>query len=362
MPDCQHQVPTAGCRPTYGSARPAFWAVLPAVVLGLGATIVAPRDQALAEEAGRLTLIEENDSVIFPSDRYYTQGFALIHLSGEVKDDSPWAAPFAGLSDWGLFGGGSQVSRRYEISFGQSIFTPEDTDLTNPDPDDRPYAGWLYGGIGLIQDTDRRQLDHLQLLLGVVGPHSLARKAQNDWHQFIGVADAEGWDHQLHNEPGIMLSYERKWRLMQPLGGGFAIDAIPELGASAGNVMTYAQAGTMLRFGRNLAVDYGPARIRPTLSGTSYFNGDYMEDPFGFYFYVGAQGRAVARNIFLDGNTFRDSREVEKEVLVGDISGGIALFWSNDVKLDAGFTYRTKEFEGQDENAKFANINLTIGF
>jgi len=307
-------------------------------------------------------LLEENDSVVFPTDRYYTQGFAFSYLGGDVAPASFWAEPFMTFSDWGLFGSGAEMSRRYEVTFGQSIFTPEDTDRTDPDPDDRPYAGWLYGGDSLIQDTDRRQLDHLQLLLRVVGPHSLARKAQNDWHQFIGVADAEGWDHQIHSEPGLMLSYERKWRLIQPLGGGFAVDAIPELGVTAGNVMTYAQAGTMLRVGRNLEADYGPTRIRPALSGTSYFNSDYMANPFGFYVYIGAQGRAVARNIFLDGNSFRDSRDVDKEVLVGDISGGVALFWSNDVKLDAGFTYRTKEFEGQDENAKFANISLTIGF
>lgn len=362
MPSVLPEVFPADCRRNAGCMCSKQRANVLSAILVFGATLIAPMDRALADEAGRLTLVEENDSVVFPTDRYYTQGFAIAYLGGDVQDGSPWAAPFAGLSDWGLFGNGSQISRRYEITFGQSIFTPEDTDLTNPDPDDRPYAGWLYGGIGLVQDTDRRQLDHLQLLLGVVGPHSLARKAQNDWHQFIGVADAEGWDHQLHNEPGIMLSYERKWRLIQPLGGGLAIDAIPELGATAGNVMTYAQTGTMLRIGRNLEADYGPARIRPALSASSYFNGDYMEDPFGFYIYVGVQGRAVARNIFLDGNTFRDSRDVEKEVLVGDLSGGVALFWSSDVKLDAGFTYRTKEFDGQDENAKFANISLTVGF
>jgi lipid A 3-O-deacylase len=331
--------------------------------LALVAAAALVPTHALAEESGRLTLIEENDSIVFPTDRYYTQGFSFIYLGGDVAADSAWNTPFSGLESWGLFGSGAQsTSRRYEVTFGQSIFTPEDTDLNNPDPDDRPYAGWLYGGIGLLQDTDRRQLDHLQLLVGIVGPGAQARPAQNDWHQFIGVADAEGWDHQLDNEPGVMLSYGRKWRLIQPLVGGFAVDAIPELGVTVGNVMTYAQTGGMLRFGRNLEADYGPARIRPALSGTSYFNGDYMEDPFGFYVYAGVQGRAVAHNIFLDGNTFEDSRDVDKEILVGDISGGVALFWSNDIKLDAGFTYRTKEFEGQDDEAKFANINLTIGF
>lgn len=316
-----------------------------------------------AEEGGRLTLIEENDSIVFPTDRYYTQGFAFAYLTGDIEDDSIWDSPFSGLESLGAFGTPeAESSRRYEFIFGQSIFTPEDTDRSNPDPDDRPYAGWLYGGIGFIQDTDRRQLDHLELLVGIVGPGAQARPAQNDWHQFIGVADAEGWDYQLDNEPGVMLSYGRKWRFIQPLAGGFAVDAIPELGVTAGNVMTYGEAGGILRFGRNLEADYGAPRIRPALSGTSYFNGDYLEDPFGFYVWIGAQGRAVARNIFLDGNTFEDSRDVDKEILVGDISGGVALFWDRSIRLDAGFTYRTKEFEGQDDEAKFANVNLSIGF
>jgi lipid A 3-O-deacylase len=320
---------------------------------------------AQADDFGRVTLTEENDSIVFPTDRYYTQGFEFAYLGPDVASDSAFAAPFSGLSSIGMFGtpdSGGEVSRRYQVIFGQSIFTPTDTGAEDPDPDDRPYAGWTYGGMSWVQDTDRRRLDNLELLIGIVGPAAQARPAQNDWHQFIGVADAEGWDRQIHNEPGLMLSYERKYRFIQPLVGGFAVDAIPEAGVTLGNVMTYGEIGTMLRFGRNLEADYGPNRIRPSLSGTSYFNADYLEDPFGFYVYVGTQGRAVAQNIFLDGNTFRDSRSVDKEHFVGDITGGVALFWSNAIKLDAGFTYRTQEFEGQDDAAKFANINLTVGF
>lgn len=329
----------------------------------IGFLVACGAEAASAEESGRLTVVEENDSIVFPTDRYYTQGLAFSYLTGDVAQDSVWDNPFSGMESLGLFGSPQkESSRRYEFVFGQSIFTPEDTDRDNPDPDDRPYAGWLYGGIGLIQDTDRRQLDHLELLVGIVGPGAQARPAQNDWHQFIGVAEADGWDYQIDNEPGVMLSYERKWRLLQPLAGGFAFDAIPEVGVTAGNVMTYGQIGGMLRFGRNLEADYGPARIRPALSGTSYFNGDYLEDPFGFYFWIGTQGRAVARNVFLDGNTFEDSRDVDKEIFVGDISGGVALFWDRAIRVDAGFTYRTKEFEGQDDDAKFANVNLSIGF
>jgi lipid A 3-O-deacylase len=318
--------------------------------------------QATAEESARITLTEENDSIVFPTDRYFTQGFELAYLGPDVAAESVWADPFEGLSSIGLFHGDAEISRRYRVIFGQSIFTPKDTGADNPDSDDRPYAGWTYGGMGLVQDSDRRRLENVELLVGIVGPAAQGRPTQNDWHQFIGVETAEGWDYQLHNEPGVMLTYERKYRFLAALPGGFAVDAIPEAGVTLGNVMTYGQLGSMFRFGRNLEADYGPSRIRPALSGAGYFNADYLEDPFGFYVYAGVQGRAVARNIFLDGNTWRDSREVDKEDLVGDLTGGIALFWSDAVKLDAGFTYRTPEFDGQDEAAKFANVNLTIGF
>lgn len=336
-------------------------------LLSLAAVCVAliqPAAPALSEEPGRVTVLEENDSILSDDDGYYTQGLQFSYLSPGVAEDSAWAAPF----DWlgggvlGILPGASdEVSRRYEFLLGQQLFTPENIHLAKPDSDDRPYAGWLYGGIGLVQDTDRQQLDHIELLVGVVGPAAGGRRTQNDWHQFIGIQEADGWDHQLDNEPGIMLSYERKWRLLQPIAGGFAVDAIPELGATAGNVQTYAETGIMLRFGKGLEADYGPARLRPALSGTSYFNSAYLEDPFGFYLFVGAQGRAVARNIFLDGNSFEDGPDVDKKVFVADLTGGFALFWSDDIRLDGTFLYRTREFDGQPKAEEFAGIDLSFG-
>src|SRR5262245_53810528 len=279
---------------------------------------------AHAEDNGRLTAIEENDSVLWDNDKYYTQGIEFAYLGPDVAADSAWNGPFDAL-DFFPFDttGAGEVSRRYEVILGQSVFTPEDTAREDPDPDDRPYAGWLFCGVGLIQDTDRRRLDHLELLAGVVGPDAFGKTVQNDWHQYIGIDKSRGWDDQLDNEPGLLLSYERKWRLLAPLGGGYGVDFIPEVGATVGNVMDYLQAGGMLRFGKNLEADYGPARIRPALSGTPYFNSDYLDGPFGFYFFVGTQGRLVGRNIFLDGNTFEDSRSVDSKPLVGDLMGGL---------------------------------------
>ena len=314
---------------------------------------------------GRLTIIEENDSIYSWDDQYYTQGAEFLYLSPSIGAGTAFNGPFEAMSGSWLApfnSGGQWRKRHYEIVLGQSVFTPSDISLSNPPKDDRPYAGWLYTGLGMIQDTDHRELDHLELLGGIVGPDSMGSNAQNDWHQFIGIGEGQGWNHQLHDEPGIMLTYERKWRLYQPLFWGQEVDAIPELGATVGNVMTYGEAGLTLRFGQGLLADYGQARIRPASSGTSYFNSDAMTSPFGYYFYVAAQGRAVGHNIFLDGNTFQDSRSVDKKPLVGDLSAGLALYWWNRVRLDGSVTYRTKEFDGQHGNTMLAGFNLSFGF
>jgi len=317
---------------------------------------------AVADDTIRFTVLEENDSIWSGTDKYYSQGLGFALLTGDLAPESGTNAPFDLLADWGVFADTGARSRRYEILLGQQIYTPEDTLADNPDPHDRPYAGWAFAGIGLIQDTDRRRMDHFELLAGVVGPTAFGETVQNDWHQFIGVAEAEGWDHQIHDEPGVMLTYERKYRFLAPLGEGFGADVIPEAGVTVGNVMTYGQVGGMLRIGRNLEADYGPARMRPSLSGTTYFNGDDLVGDFGFYFFVGAQGRAVARNIFLDGNTFRDSRDVDSKPLVADLTGGVSLFWTDAVKLDVMAIHRTREFDGQDKAWDYAGINLTLGF
>jgi lipid A 3-O-deacylase len=299
-----------------------------------------------ADDEGRFTILEENDSLFFNSDKHYTQGLRLSDLGASLKaeDGSNAVFDFVGSITPLLQSGGN---RRVAMFLGQSIFTPKDLRLKPPDPRDRPYAGWLYIGASLLQDTDRRMLENLELDAGIVGPGSLAKQVQNDFHQFIGVAQAKGWSSQLQNEPGIMLSYERLWRL--PLAGdpNTGIDIVPQLGATAGNIMTYGEAGGLLGIGKGLQADYGPIRIRPALSGTDYFDAGALDGEVGFYFFAGAQGRVVGHNIFLDGNTFRHSLSVPKKNLVADLQAGFSLVWSASFRFDLSVIRRTEEFRGQ---------------
>jgi hypothetical protein len=66
--------------------------------------------------------------------------------------------------------------------------------------------------------------------------------------------------------------------------------------------------------------------ILPGYSGTSYLAGARAGVNFGWDLFFGTQGRAVARNIFLDGNTFQNSRSVSKEPVVADLIIGAELF------------------------------------
>jgi hypothetical protein len=303
-------------------------------------------------ETGVLSLVFEND-LFSDTDRNYTNGVRVSWLSG--PDRTPeWAL---GAARWfPLFPSGGVVRTSYAI--GQNMYTPRDITLEIPPLDDRPYAGWLYGSIGLIAETGRL-LDQLELTLGVVGPASFADKTQKIIHKIADKNEPRGWDTQLENEPGVVVTYQRSWRgFVSESVSGFDFNVTPHAGGAFGNVFTYANAGLMLRFGERLPLDYGPPRIQPSLPGSGFF---IPQDGFGWYLFAGVEGRAVARNIFLDGNTFRDSRSVDKEPLVGDLQFGVAITLQN-VRLSYTHVLRTREFKSQAEDGDFGAFSVSARF
>jgi lipid A 3-O-deacylase len=322
---------------------------------------------AHADDYGRLVVIEENDGLLPDGrDRHYTQGAMLAYLSPSLKPDDFAQTLFTDLGQsLPFFQPGLGVTRKFDVVVGQSIFTPQHYHDPVPDPRDRPFAGWLYTGGSILQDTNGVMLENLELLAGVVGPDALAKEAQETFHSIGGFNNQnldQGYRYQLKNEPGFMLTYERKWRFWQANLGPIQAEFIPEAGLTGGNVMTYAAAGGTFRFGQNLNVDYGIPRVRPALSGTNWFDASRLTQDFGWYLFAGVEGRAVAHNIFLDGNTVANSRSVDKKILVGDFSTGASVFWRDWVKFDVSFTERTKEFTTQHQADHFGNANLAIRF
>ncbi|MDY6903142.1 MAG: lipid A deacylase LpxR family protein [Thermodesulfobacteriota bacterium] len=305
------------------------------------------------KDNGILTLTFENDLFVHFDDNY-TNGVRISWLSG--KNDVPqfWRAAAVRSP---LFPDYGDV--RIEYAAGQSMYTPGDIKLVNPPLNDQPYAGWLYGSVGMISENGKR-LHQLDLKLGVVGPSSKAEEAQKFVHEYISDSpEPMGWHTQLPDDPGIQLTYQRSWRALATTRVyDFGIDVTPTSAIALGTVFDYIEVGTMLRMGKNLALDYGPPRVQPSPPGSSFFR---PTAGFSGYVFAGAAGRAVAHNIFLDGSFTEDSRSVDKEYLVADLILGAALAWKN-VRFTYTHTYRTPEFEAQSGLEQYGSLSLSIKF
>lgn len=125
------------------------------------------------------------------------------------------------------------------------------------------------------------------------------------------------------------------------------------VGAGAGNVYTYENDEIKARLDWNIPIDFGNSIIRP--GGDTSAPVDSSDprlarvQPYGLHLFAAVTGQAVARDIFLDGNSFRDNPTAwTKEWLVGDFevgkSGKVAR-----LKLSYAQVFRGKEFRDQED-------------
>lgn len=311
-----------------------------------------------ADNEGVFSIAVENDSLSSGADRNYTSGIKLAYVS-----------PDEGVPDWLRGAGGftrafSGSSPDYwGIAIGQSIFTPQDISAVPAPADQHPYAGWLYLQIMVGAEDDRanpRFLDTYELELGLVGPSALGEEAQRGIHQWLGAPDPQGWDSQLHDEVAFAVSYDRRWspawaRLSTNIAGGLEFDLTPNAGVTLGTLRTEARVGLTARMGWRIDNDYGPPRVRPSLSGVEHFEGGRLS----WQIFAGVQGRAVARNLFLDGNTFEDSASVDRNPYVADFQTGFSVS-AGDWRIAYTYVWRTEEFESQADRQDFGALALSV--
>lgn len=354
--------------------------VLTAFPLAASAAEKFPPPDRLGLRFEAVVVSFENDKFFAGSDRHYTQGGRLTFLyNADAKSPLTRTARRV-LSEAAKLLGDERLDRTRPIgaddtpeiardpeafaalavSLGQDMFTPNDTESPGLIADDRPYAAWLYvaqafhiaGGKRDAQGHVYRETSFIaELSVGVVGPSALGQEFQNGWHDIINVPRSQGWDNQLRDEPGVNLAFEWRQRLRQ----NDWIDLVPRTALVLGNVATHLSVGGSVRFGPNLPDDFGHDLIRAG-SGN-------VARPTGFspYVFVSADVRAVARNIFLDGNTWQDSHSVRKRPVVADLSAGFAFNWPR-FRLIYAQNYRTKEFYGQPKRDVFGSVSFVTLF
>ncbi len=293
----------------------------------------------------QVQLFLEND-MLAGSDRYYTNGFKLgggvevpllesllAPIPKSILDALTQPAP-----------DGTEPISHFGLFIGQNMYTPRDITIAAPQPYDRPWAAWLYVG-GVVQRVRGDRLDTAELDIGMVGPAALGRQVQTGWHRLIGVKQPQGWSNQIPNELAFMAAYLQKRRF-----GNDTVQIVPHAGLTLGTVMTLARAGGIVRVGSRMT-GFGPDSIEP---GGAMLQATREEDVRGerargirgcceWYFFVGADYRLVARNIFLDGPMFRGGPSVDRRSAVHDLTSGF-MFRYRQLNVSLTHIRRSEEF------------------
>lgn len=336
----------------------------------------------------------END-LFADTDRDYTNGVSLALISEDLAKDSdprclPWPvrlhAELIERFDPDFWHDGDEVARGQNVvaKFGQSMYTPGDPSRTDLIVDDRPYAGLLYVGLSwnrrrLDPRINVEKLDTREITLGVIGPLSLARQAQDRVHEARGIEKFQGWDHQLGNEPVLQWARERKYRDYKGPGAlipGFSADTIRSVGLRLGNIETSASVGIEGRIGWNMPNDFGTYPIRPAAenrppapvageadAAAPAFAGSRSRP--GAHLFAVLEAKAVAHDFSLDGNLFSDSHRVTRRPLVGQAAIGLSvhgLLAGHETRLSVMRVFRTQEFKEQDSNHAFGSVALSMDF
>src|SRR6056297_1196997 len=333
----------------------------------IGFSYDALEAEQLYHDLSTFTLYLEND-IFAGEDKNYTNGLKLTWSSPIYQAYPPEAWPHRWLYPLIRklpFEGSEKTRNNITYSVGQNIYTPEDIEEEDLIENDRPYAGITYGSIGFHNRT-QKYMDTLELYLGMVGPHSYAEESQEVIHALFDDKEPKGWDNQLDNEPVIGIVYSHKKKIIESgIVKNFGYDCVLNTGGGLGNAMTFYNLGITFRLGWNMPNDFGNFPIRPA----SAFNGAFAErDPrmtpekdFGIHLFCSVDGKAVLRDIFLDGNTFSDSHSVDKKPVVADYMTGLGIIMGK-VKLSMAYVIRTESFEEQDGSQKFGSINMSISY
>lgn len=344
-----------------------FMKLLPLVVIALS-PLFCLADEARPRFCDTLNLYLEND-LFGETDRHYTNGIRFSCVSPDLSSylDDPslpaWVRKtnrklrfFHGLKD------DEDLQRNLRLSVGQLTFTPSDKHASELLRDDRPYAGYLYLGFAYHLRNDE-QLDTLEMNVGMVGPYSLAEQSQDFIHDIRAIDKFQGWDNQLHNELGLQFVYEHKHRFKLSQRWPHQ-DVIAHSGISLGNVASYLNAGGEYRIGWQLPEDFGTAAVRPGGDNSAPGRGDVRHCQrwiCGLHAFVSVDSRLVARDIFLDGNSFESSHSVDRRPLVADAAIGFSFLLAG-WKISYAKVYRTREFEQQRDPHQYGSLSVSYSF
>jgi lipid A 3-O-deacylase len=317
-------------------------------------------------------------------DRHYTAGVGMSFS---------WRAPWVDdlLKDIPSFG--DQFAEKTDFAMGfvgaVTIYTPENITTTEPQFNDRPFAGFSWGGLffqrarrtpppesGFPQLASIGDLnsysafESFEIDLGMMGPSSLGQNAQEMIHHSIGDPVPVGWVNQIHDEPEFSLKYNRRWR--SQLGRivddwPITVQVLPDVGVTAGSILDEVRLGLGLRVGYNMPDDFGPGELKNPADFTYQAAcpcPDMFDKPLenqSLYFFIRPGGRFVAHNALLHGDNWRhdDIVTVTPEPAIFEVQFGLGWQILKHFEVVYVCTYESAEFVHQKGWDGWSSVQFT---
>jgi lipid A 3-O-deacylase len=276
-------------------------------------------------------LITENDLYTSSkNDKYYTNGLEIFYRFLTKNDDD-------------------KVNKKIvEIRIGQYIFNPKFINKGAVAVIDRPFAGYLFGGLEKGWFFHNETVFKGGIELGFVGPNSFAEETQKRFHKFLSYKGVYGWETQVSNALAIQSHFLFSSKLLPKLDSDI-IDFHFQSEADLGTIFTSISAGFLTRIGfEKLAPIYDSNLYGASVSRKP---GKLEQE---FYFYIAPSIKYQVYDATIEGSLFNDNSPITFDLIPVRFNGEAGFkYRKNNLNLSYAFVYRSKELHNEINTGYF---------
>lgn len=300
----------------------------------------------------------DND-ILFGTDGSYTNGVKLGWRGDEERVNrcpQCWSSLLANTLD-GLPGiGGSTTMHSLGAEVRQVMGTPQDISITTPQYDDTPYVGILRGDISLFSRQANSATSY-SLSFGAIGPNSGAESTQKSVHKLTGSTKPQGWDTQLDGEALFGIGAARADRIkLWAHNEGRQTEWGTAYGAQLNNFLSYAAAGTFVRYGHNL-----PSNLLPDYAGIGSsvsLPGLLANRNYGWSLFAGVAAEAVGYS-YLEEEA--EGYQYDKDPFVGYVTLGASAH-TPDFHISLSLRQTSSQTRNARRTLQFGTLALIWAF
>lgn len=305
----------------------------------ISTTLMAGTAFASNYNAASVNLSLDND-VFLGTDKGYTNGVFLKFNSSTTTDITENSAfPLKTVGSWLPLN--THSNKGWGIKVGQQIWTP--TDISSPveGAHDRPYTGFLFAEASIFEYTSSFA-NKYTLMLGGVGPDTLAKNSQKIVHRIIDSPKPLGWARQIQNQSVVNLTYEGQQLLTRAKSWqDKEYDTSLSGRINAGNYQSEIALGSTIRWGHSLNESFASVGSSP---GKFIDSSALSTSREGQFLYVSLEGRYRFQDITIDGARPSHRFDVHTEHWQATLSSG-AVYYQKSWGLAFSIISSTAEYE-----------------